>query len=249
MRQNIRAKGFTVVELLIVIVVIGIIAAIVIAAFNGIQARAKVASLTSDLTNSAKQLRMDHASASMYPATIELANAGKGLKTGPNTTFRYSVDNVSNPQSFCLTAVNGDKIYSVTDKTNAAEGGCVNVALGASAPNSVIVDGNTTSTSFYELSTGLQSVTVTLASAQHISSVKVWHYYNGSRTYNGTKTEISEDGSSWTKIFDSATSGTYPETSAGKTHTFPSQKVRYIRDWANGSSSNGWNHWVEIQAF
>ena len=128
-------------------------------------------------------------------------------------------------------------------------GGCVNVALGASAPNSVIVDGVTSSTAFYELPSGLQSVTVTLASAQYISKVQVWHYYSGGRTYNATKTEVSEDGSNWTKIFDSANSGTYAETSAGKTHSFPSQKVRYIRDWISGSSANGANHWVEIQAF
>ncbi|MDT4867499.1 hypothetical protein FQZ97_1024130 [compost metagenome] len=79
--------------------------------------------------------------------------------------------------------------------------------------------------------------------------VKVWHYYADGRTYYATKTEVSVDGTNWNTIFDSATSGTYPETSAGKTHTFPMQKVRYIRDWLNGSTSNTSSHWVEIQAF
>jgi prepilin-type N-terminal cleavage/methylation domain-containing protein len=39
--SRIRSRGFTIVELLIVIVVIGILAAIVIVAYNGVQAKAK----------------------------------------------------------------------------------------------------------------------------------------------------------------------------------------------------------------
>ena len=38
--MSIRQKGFTIVELLIVIVVIGILAAITVVAYNGIQERA-----------------------------------------------------------------------------------------------------------------------------------------------------------------------------------------------------------------
>jgi prepilin-type N-terminal cleavage/methylation domain-containing protein len=44
-----QLKGFTIVELLIVIVVIGILAAITIVAYNGVQQRAKVTSANNDL--------------------------------------------------------------------------------------------------------------------------------------------------------------------------------------------------------
>jgi type II secretion system protein G len=44
-----KQKGFTIVELLIVIVVIGILAAITIVAYNGAQNRARVATAASDL--------------------------------------------------------------------------------------------------------------------------------------------------------------------------------------------------------
>jgi len=47
--KNKQQNGFTIVELLIVIVVIGILAAITIVAYNGIQQKAKIASATSDL--------------------------------------------------------------------------------------------------------------------------------------------------------------------------------------------------------
>lgn len=45
-----RHSGFTIVELLIVIVVIGILAAITIVAFNGVQNRARAQTVNSDLT-------------------------------------------------------------------------------------------------------------------------------------------------------------------------------------------------------
>lgn len=51
-----KQTGFTIVELLIVIVVIGILAAIVIVAFNGVQDRAVATSVRSDFSNIHKKL-------------------------------------------------------------------------------------------------------------------------------------------------------------------------------------------------
>lgn len=53
-----RHSGFTIVELLIVIVVIAILAAITIIAYNGIQDRANDTTVKSDLTNAAKKIEM-----------------------------------------------------------------------------------------------------------------------------------------------------------------------------------------------
>lgn len=50
--------GFTIVELLIVIVVIAILAAITIAAYNGIQERARISSVTSALKQASKKLQV-----------------------------------------------------------------------------------------------------------------------------------------------------------------------------------------------
>lgn len=244
-----RQAGFTIVELLIVIVVIGILAAITIVAYNGIQNRARNTSLISDLTSSAKQLRIDQTTNSLFPATIAEANNNNGLKASAGTTYSYTVNNAANPQTFCLSATNGNQIYSVTQDGNPSGGGCTNLALGASSPNALLTNGITTSTPYYDLGAGLQSVTVDLGSLQNVSAVKVWHYYSDGRTYNATKTEVSTDNTNWTTVFDSAASGTYPETSAGKTSTFSTRQVRYIRDWLNGSSSNPSDHWVEIQAY
>ena len=48
---NLKLAGFTIVELLVVIVVIGILAAIAIVSYTGIQNKANTTALVSDLDN------------------------------------------------------------------------------------------------------------------------------------------------------------------------------------------------------
>ena len=57
MARKISTRGFTIVELLIVIVVIAILAAITIVAYNGIQQRARDAQRMTDISNIAKALQ------------------------------------------------------------------------------------------------------------------------------------------------------------------------------------------------
>lgn len=64
-----RDGGFTIVELLIVVVVIGVLAAITIVAFNGVQARAQFTKLNSDLGVINKALSMYQAENGSYPVT------------------------------------------------------------------------------------------------------------------------------------------------------------------------------------
>lgn len=58
MLHNRQSTGFTIVELLIVIVVIGILAAITIVAFNGVSNKAKVAAAQSSLNGAKKQVEI-----------------------------------------------------------------------------------------------------------------------------------------------------------------------------------------------
>lgn len=71
-------KGFTIVELLIVIVVIGILAAITLVAYNGIQNRAKASQYKSDAANIAKVAEAVNASenGTGYPTTAAGFNNG-----------------------------------------------------------------------------------------------------------------------------------------------------------------------------
>lgn len=67
-----KHTGFTIVELLIVIVVIGILAAITIVSFNGVQRRATNVSVQSDLTNFVKNMEIVRINSSdgLYPAAL-----------------------------------------------------------------------------------------------------------------------------------------------------------------------------------
>lgn len=87
--------GFTIVELLIVIVVIAILAAVTIVAFSGIRQRASEASVKSELTQIAKQLGVLNVSDSQYPADID------SLKKSSTLTFQYTYSNTTN--DYCLT--------------------------------------------------------------------------------------------------------------------------------------------------
>jgi type II secretion system protein G len=66
---SIRQRGFTIVELLIVIVVIGILAAITIVAFNGVQDRSKATAKINDIKSIQKAIELYYAQNGTYPNT------------------------------------------------------------------------------------------------------------------------------------------------------------------------------------
>lgn len=65
-----KAHGFTIVELLIVIVIIAILAAITMVAYNGIQNKAYDSAVQSDLASTYKKLQLYNSEFSTYPSSI-----------------------------------------------------------------------------------------------------------------------------------------------------------------------------------
>jgi general secretion pathway protein G len=131
--------GFTIVELLVVIVVIGILAAITIVSYGGVTSRAILASLSSDLNNASTQLRMFNVDNSNYPSTISTDRAAspdtttnKCLKFSANTTYSYSVS-PTNRNVFCLEATkNFTTTYNTTQEGQFLAGPCPVLSLDAS---------------------------------------------------------------------------------------------------------------------
>jgi type II secretion system protein G len=77
-KQNKLHRGFTIVELLIVIVVIAILAAISIVAYNGIQARARDSQRKSDLAVIAKAIKLYYIDNGTYPRETGNSNSANG---------------------------------------------------------------------------------------------------------------------------------------------------------------------------
>jgi prepilin-type N-terminal cleavage/methylation domain-containing protein len=125
-----RRSGFTIVELLVVIVVIGILASITIVAFNGVQQSAGAAVLKSDLRNAQSQLEIANISNGSYPADTSEVRASSG------TVFEYT----NSGSSYCITASSAiaatsfyiDSLVGVT-----VEGACAGHTGGISPPSAL----------------------------------------------------------------------------------------------------------------
>lgn len=73
MSKQTKSRGFTIVELLIVIVVIAILAAITIVAYNGIQKRATATSSKESASQLKNKIESWNSIKGSYPTTTELA--------------------------------------------------------------------------------------------------------------------------------------------------------------------------------
>jgi len=89
-----KTLGFTIVELLIVIVVIGILAAITIVAYNGVTARANTNAAATTAATVAKKAEAYNATLSTYPATLSLltalATSGESFSLPPTSVSLLS---------------------------------------------------------------------------------------------------------------------------------------------------------------
>lgn len=81
LRINNKQSGFTIVELLIVIVVIGILAALVLNTFQGVQARARDTERRTDLNSIATQLEAYYADFGHYPDGSAASTCGDGASS------------------------------------------------------------------------------------------------------------------------------------------------------------------------
>ena len=85
-----KQKAFTIVELLIVIVVIAILAAITVVAYNGVQQQANVSKSLSELANINKLVQLYYADNGSYPVSTGWSGINKQLNFVPGIVPEYA---------------------------------------------------------------------------------------------------------------------------------------------------------------
>lgn len=198
-----KRSGFTIVELLIVVVVIAILAAITIVAYNGIQQRAKTSAVQTSLAQAARKIELYKVDNNTYPTDIAVA----GINSGDYTSaYRRGADG----DTYCLSFVQGAASYSVNETdTSPKSGGCA-------SSNGLVAEwlfnGNANDTSGNGMNGTASGATLTAGRGGQANTA---YSFNGSNNYIAltNTTPLNFTGgqftvSSWVKL------GTLPTSSA-----------------------------------
>lgn len=179
--ENTKNKGFTIVELLIVVVVIAILAAITIVSYNGISLRASDSLLRSDIESATKQLLTGYTTSGAYPSTAA------SIKKSDTTSFQYT----ANTSGFCITATSsrsGVSSYFVSSTITSIRSGACPRHFSALAPS----NGGVTSTVTSTIPNGLGTYV-------SISDTETGFVF-GNSYYDVTVGKVAFDGSGYARL-------------------------------------------------
>jgi len=203
--------GFTIVELLIVIVVIGILAAITIVAFNGVQGKAKLASMQSELVGAAKKLesyKFAVSTTAQYPSDLTTG----GIASSSSNTLAYIP---SNGSTYCLSVANGqDSLFVTNSSLKPQQGSCA-------APDQLIalwaMNNNANDTSGNAINGTVSGATV--ATGQNGQANSAYQFNGASYIALPANTLLNLTNnfsvSSWVKIDNSINSSNWSDIFAG----------------------------------
>ncbi len=112
MRQS--KSGFTLVELLIVIVVIAILAAISVVTYSGVQDRARNSAVTSELATNLKQVQLYQATYGSMPSLAEISSGANSFTFNESAyrTINYCVGDTD--AGFGVELTNSDRYFQTT---------------------------------------------------------------------------------------------------------------------------------------
>jgi len=136
-------ESFTIAELIVAIVIVGILAMITYVTYSGIQSRAIVASIKSELSDISKQLNIFQTINGAYPSTLDCdqpeSSSNICLKSlRDESQYEYFTRNDSK-QIFCITSIKNDLRYNINHDGDVLAGPCPITDL--SANNSISYNG------------------------------------------------------------------------------------------------------------
>lgn len=110
-------RGFTIVELLVVIVVIAILAAIVTVAYNGVRRSAEISTLSNEIRTVSQQLEYQRTLGGIYPISLGSIKKSDAYQYGYNAT----------DTTYCLSLKKGEYQYRVSNTNQKIEEGVCTV--------------------------------------------------------------------------------------------------------------------------
>ena len=118
-KRNLNGRGFTIVELLIVIVVIGILALLVITTYSGIQSKARNAKRQTDIQSLQTQIEAFFSQNAYYPSLTDMNSSSWRNTNMKSLDINALIDPSNTSQSTTLVAAPVAKsyAYAVTDSS------------------------------------------------------------------------------------------------------------------------------------
>ena len=143
--RNLRL-GFTLVEMLIVVVVIAILASITIVSYNGISKKANNSAIQNTLSQAAKKIEIYRLNNTTNLFPTSLSTAGLSLTSANGTLYVYSVS--SNNLLYCLASSQAGRTYYVSSSVANPKPGICNSTTGTPGTGDVAVDGTSSGNTF-----------------------------------------------------------------------------------------------------
>src|SRR5680860_502661 len=222
-----KLTGFTIVELLVAIVIIGILATLTIISYTGIQQKAIVASINSDLDNASRSLKLFQVENNdNYPLTNDCSSTPAAnsicLKSSPGNSYTVFETNNSGSRSFCLTVKNSttNAKYHITQDSAPTLGVCpfgfaTTLTATTASPTSIdlVWDTVTDATSYtLEQATDESFTTdLTTIATQPGTSFTSISLSQGTTYYYRVNATIDGDISGWSNTDDATTSIDAPD--------------------------------------
>ncbi len=222
--------GFTIVELLIVVVIIAILAAITIVAYTGISKSANNSSIQTTVSQSVKQLELYKVRNGRFPANPSDANVTTSIA---NAIFSYTAS--PNGLQYCTATSKSGRTYFASNSTSQPTAGICNGSLGVSGTGDVATDGpsisyhsifagQTPPGSYSVWNDGNGSLQVgnrfytTLSSGISVRGLRIWNPTNADAGFLAQSVTGYAYTNDWTGSNISGTS-TYTTPVATKTHS------------------------------